>query len=69
MIAVTGATGFIGLSLCTELEKRGYQLRKLVRTMLGDKPADTDIVVGQIDGATRWEIGLSKEPLAKLLPV
>lgn len=32
MIAVTGATGFIGSSICRELLSQGYQLKVLVRT-------------------------------------
>lgn len=32
MIAVTGATGFIGTRLCEQLLKQGYRVRALVRT-------------------------------------
>ncbi len=31
MILLTGATGFIGRSLCSELVRRGHKLRILVR--------------------------------------
>ena len=53
-VLVTGANGFVGLSLCAELRHRGYQVRAAVRAP-GRLPADMEAVaVGEIDGGTDW---------------
>ncbi len=53
-VALTGATGFIGQSLCARLLERGYQLRALVRSP--DKaarlPAGIDIISGSLQSAS-----------------
>jgi uncharacterized protein YbjT (DUF2867 family) len=51
---VTGANGFVGRALCTELLRRGYSVRAAVRA--ADKFAgDAEpVAIGDIDGATDW---------------
>jgi nucleoside-diphosphate-sugar epimerase len=43
-IAVTGAGGFIGSHLCTELEARGHRARRLVRAAPESADADCRVV-------------------------
>jgi nucleoside-diphosphate-sugar epimerase len=56
LIAVTGANGFIGSSLCNELEQRGYYVRRLVRSPTNS--FENEYVVGEIDGDTDWGVSL-----------
>jgi nucleoside-diphosphate-sugar epimerase len=61
-IMVTGASGFIGQTLCTQLQERGHELSALVRRA-GSEPEGTRGVVADLsDGA-----GL-KEALASARP-
>lgn len=54
-VLVTGATGFIGGWLVPELHEAGHEVLAAVRTQ-GSAPAGTtEIVVGSIDGTTRWD--------------
>ena len=52
MIAVTGATGFIGRALIEDLHKRGFQVRPIVRNH--SSKHDHPVTVGNIDSATDW---------------
>ena len=50
MIAITGATGFAGGHLVTELLRRGHALRALVRNAAAAQlPSDVTIVAGGLD--------------------
>lgn len=54
-LLVTGANGFVGRALCTELLGRGFTVRAAVRS--ADAPVEkrTDkVVVGAIDDKTDW---------------
>lgn len=51
LVAVTGATGFIGGHLAAELARRGWRVRALVRSMPrwhGLAPAPTEAVLGDL---------------------
>lgn len=48
LIALTGATGFIGRHLLTELPKRGYHVRVLLRRPSEVPPGATSAVIGDI---------------------
>lgn len=60
-VLVTGATGFVGECLHSELLRRGYRVRAAVRQ---ESPAlrqagREQVVVGPIDDATDWQAALS----------
>ena len=61
-IAVTGASGFVGSSLCAELFARGFSVRALVRRRTGLLRGIAHriqiIEVGEICGLTRWRPAL-----------
>ena len=59
LIGVTGANGFIGRALCSELEARGLRVRRLVRSSRLDNTPDT-VVVGDIGPATDWRNALQE---------
>lgn len=48
LIALTGATGFIGRHLLNELQKRGYRVRVLLRRPSEVPPGATSAVIGDI---------------------
>lgn len=54
-LLVTGASGFVGLALCTELSRRGFTVRAAVRSADSrvEKKAEKAIV-GAIDGEMNW---------------
>jgi UDP-glucose 4-epimerase len=54
MILVTGATGFIGQTLCAELSARQMPCRAVSR-----QPAPGFLAMGTIDAATDWSSALS----------
>ena len=57
-ILVTGAGGFVGRPLCSELRNRGFTVRAAVRAS-GEFPAEIEVVtVGAIDGNTNWTSAL-----------
>ncbi|NOX25023.1 MAG: SDR family oxidoreductase [Deltaproteobacteria bacterium] len=60
-VLVTGANGFIGRSLCSELRRRGFTVRgALRRSGAITKNSISDlIVVGDIDSGTNWEEALA----------
>src|SRR3989338_9379558 len=55
---VTGASGFVGKSLCAELLRRGYAIRAAVRS--GNARIDNveQAIVGSIGGGTDWSAAL-----------
>jgi len=54
LVLVTGASGFVGLTMCKEMLHRGYQVRAAVRSP-GQWPEGLEVAdVGDIDGATDW---------------
>lgn len=54
-ILVTGATGFVGKSVCTTLIGNGYQVVGAVRRVPADKIAGVEYVtVGEINRETDW---------------
>lgn len=55
---VTGASGFVGRSLCAELLRRGYAIRAAVRS--GNARVDNveQAIVGPIGGGTDWSAAL-----------
>lgn len=60
MILVTGASGFIGAAVCSELRSRGYTVRAAFRS---ESAAAADvsgesIVVGDLDSSTDWTSAL-----------
>lgn len=57
MIAVTGASGFVGKALCDQLECHGFAVRRLVRSLSGFHP--NEIEVGDINADTDWSSALS----------
>jgi nucleoside-diphosphate-sugar epimerase len=48
LIALTGATGFIGRALLTELPQRGYRVRVLLRRPSEVSPEASSVVIGDI---------------------
>lgn len=53
-VAVTGATGFIGRKLSTELVSRGYNIRPLVRSSM----SGFGVPIGDIASCTDWSLAL-----------
>jgi UDP-glucose 4-epimerase len=55
-VLVTGATGFVGRALCTDLARAGYAVRALVRAERQvPAGASESVVVGDIAATTRWD--------------
>ncbi|MCD6077736.1 MAG: hypothetical protein K0R89_1674 [Ramlibacter sp.] len=54
MILVTGASGFVGKALCTELAARGLPFRAASRT-----PRPGHVAVGEFDDRTDWSEALA----------
>jgi len=51
---ITGANGFVGLPLCVEMRRKGWQVRAAVRTHY-QLPVGLDLVtIGTIDSDTDW---------------
>ena len=48
LIAVTGATGFVGRHIAATLARRGHTVRALVRHSPTSKPAGVDVVAGDL---------------------
>jgi nucleoside-diphosphate-sugar epimerase len=58
-LLVTGATGFVGRSLCAEAIRRNFRVRGAVRSAC-KLPAGVETeVVGLIDGHTDWSVALA----------
>ena len=60
MIAVTGASGFIGRALCTTLDARGIKGRAILRKQLMDANFQSidSVSVGDIGANTQWRKAL-----------
>jgi len=56
---VTGAQGFVGLSLTAVLVKLGYQMRGAVRDSFQVNERQETLSVGEINGDTVWEEALA----------
>lgn len=53
-VLVTGLNGFVGLSLCAEMQRQGWQVRGAVRSSC-QLPSGVELVsVGAIEGDTDW---------------
>lgn len=59
IFAVTGANGFVGRALCAEAVKRGKAVRGITRTPCILPPGVENVVVGNVDGDTRWADALA----------
>ena len=58
-ILVTGATGFVGRTLCREIERQGHLVRSVVRDATRAPNVAGEIVsVGSIDASTAWSSAL-----------
>jgi nucleoside-diphosphate-sugar epimerase len=51
---VTGANGFVGLSLCTELMRRGFQVRGAMRSHCELPSGAEATIVGAINDGANW---------------
>lgn len=58
-ILVTGASGFVGKSLCAELFRRGHMVVTAVRTVNIEIDYLEQSVIGLIDGGTDWSVALT----------
>lgn len=56
MLLITGASGFVGRALASQLRAQGRPFRGAVRNAAGGDPSA--IGVGNIDGNTRWQAAL-----------
>jgi nucleoside-diphosphate-sugar epimerase len=52
LVLVTGANGFVGTALCDALLRRGYGVRRVLRS--GTHAIADDVVVGDIGAAPEW---------------
>ena len=54
-VLVTGASGFVGQTLCTVLKDNGYDVVASVRSASSDTCSDTNkVVVGEVGSSTNW---------------
>ena len=60
-VLVTGANGFVGKSLCTELIRRGDAVRAAVRSGHFEQGNPDVARVGAIDGETDWSAALGDQ--------
>ena len=63
MILVTGASGFIGTSVCAALRERSHAIRAAVRTAAAAEQLPRDsfdevFISGELSGTTAWDEGL-----------
>lgn len=52
---VTGASGFIGRALCTDLRRRGHHVTAAVRNASASVDADRVVQVPDLTSTTRWD--------------
>lgn len=57
-VLVTGATGFVGTTLCRELAAAGCVVRRAVRAAGPTNPTEDTIVVGDLGPETKWSRAL-----------
>lgn len=57
-VLITGATGFVGKSLCAELFRQGHTARAAVRTKVVPIENVEVTIVGEIDSGTGWSTAL-----------
>ncbi|MEQ1603121.1 MAG: SDR family oxidoreductase [Methylophilaceae bacterium] len=57
-VLVTGASGFVGKSLCEKLFRQGYAVRAAMRASNIQSESIEQVVVGSIDGNTDWSAAL-----------
>ena len=57
-VLVTGASGFVGRTLCAALDSRGHLVRAATRTPL-DRPERASFAVGNIGPDTDWSAALT----------
>ncbi len=55
---ITGASGFVGRPLCTELLRRGHEVVSAVRAAGAEHSGARQIITGSIDGGTDWSAAL-----------
>lgn len=59
-ILVTGSNGFVGASLCSELDARGFAVRRAVRSLHSSSDSGVEpVAVGNLDSATDWSWALA----------
>lgn len=59
-VLVTGAAGFIGRELCVSFKRAGYAVRAALRSRrTACDDAAEDVVVGDINATTDWQVALS----------
>ena len=56
---VTGASGFVGRVLCTELLRREHALSVALRSGKGDSKQPGQFVVGEVNAKTDWQLALN----------
>ncbi len=64
-VLVTGASGFVGRTLCGALAQAGYRVRAAVRDPMRAPPeAAETVTVGELGANTRWQEALEGVDLA-----
>jgi nucleoside-diphosphate-sugar epimerase len=60
-VLVTGATGFVGRTLCDHLAHHGHEVRRAVRAARGTSAPDAvaTVVVGDVGPSTDWSAALA----------
>ena len=58
-LLVTGASGFVGKSLCSELFRQGHGLRAASRSAIAEIYGFERVIVGAMDGVTDWSTAVS----------
>ena len=53
-LLVTGANGFVGLPLCAEVQRQGWQARGAMRSLCQLSAGVESVSVGSIDGEANW---------------
>src|SRR5687768_8064977 len=56
---VTGASGFVGRTLCAALRRAGHHVTAVTRRPAADIDCDRNVVIASIDGRTDWSAALA----------